>query len=98
VTCGQDGILPFDQPATPCLVTYSCGGGACARAEQPLTGGSGSAEIIVQGLASNDVFTFTPAAARPEYVEIRLEFPTGEGDDTIILEDGVDLRNVTAGG
>jgi Tfp pilus assembly protein PilW len=97
-TCGEPGILPSNAPATPCRVTYTCAAGTCERAEQPITGSGGSSEIVVQGLASNDVFAYTPSTGSPGYVGIRLEFPNGEGDDdTITLVDGVDLRNVAAG-
>ena len=98
VTCGGPDVLPSNQPATPCRVTYTCAGGTCVRAEDPTGGTGGTAETLVEGLASDQIFEYSPSPTKPGYVAIRLEFPNGEGDDTITLEDGVDLRNLGPGG
>jgi prepilin-type N-terminal cleavage/methylation domain-containing protein len=97
VICGGPDLLPSNQPATPCRVTYTCGGGTCVRAEDPTVGTAGTAETLVEGLASDEVFDYSPSASRPGYVAVSLVFPNGAGDDTITLEDGVDLRNLGPG-
>ena len=80
-----------------CRVTYSCSGGQCTRRETNPDGtGTAPARVVVQGLSSNPVFSYSPSAAAPTYVGITLKFPTGSGDDSITLTDGVSMRNMAA--
>ena len=78
-----------------CRVTYSCSAGQCTRTEaNPDGSGTPSTEVVVRGIGSTStVFSYSPSAAAPSYIEIKLEFPAAAGDDSITLTDGVSLRN-----
>lgn len=99
--CGGTDVLAPDQPANKCRVTYTCSGAAnaatCNRAEQPVVGSGGSSAQLITGLASPDIFAYSPDASSPDQVRIRLQIPGTAGDDAITLEDTADLRNVTPG-
>lgn len=90
-----------------CRVFYSCSSAgstsSCTRIECPpamLAVGTGCSPptLVVSGLATNRVFSFSPRTPGQAYVGIRLEFPTENGADPITLEDGVALRNPPLGG
>jgi Tfp pilus assembly protein PilW len=89
---------PSATTAIQCQVEYSCVGGTCSRTERN-TNGTGDAEPVqlVEGLASSNVFSYLPSPSTPEYVNVRLIYPasdeSGESEDAVTLEDGVDLRN-----
>jgi prepilin-type N-terminal cleavage/methylation domain-containing protein len=91
-------------PATRCRIFYSCdSAGTCTRTEcgpnvsaPPV--GCGSAVRVVEGLASNQVFAFTPRLPGQAFVSIDLAFPATSGDDAITIADGVALRNPPLGG
>lgn len=78
-----------------CRVTYECTAeGACTRVERNTDGsGSGVPVTTVKGLASNQLFTYTPSAADADFVGIKLVFPAADGEEAVTLEDGVALRN-----
>jgi len=77
----------------PCRVTYTCAAGACTRAVAPPGESStGTATQIVSGLTTTDVFTYSPNAADPVYVDVTLSFATREGGP-VVVSDGVGLRN-----
>jgi len=88
-------------PATTsiqCQVEYSCTGGTCTRVERNTNGtGGGGAYELVEGLLSNNVFTYTPSPSAPEYVTVTLSFPadpnSGGSEDAVTLQDGAHLRN-----
>ena len=90
------------QPASSsieCRVSYECAGGTCDRAEGSVGGGLGTPVEVVRGIAAEDVFSYTPSAADPTYVGVRLRIPSADGtDDDVTLEDGVALRNTVLGG
>ena len=94
--CGTPGSLDPGTPAIQCQVTYTCTAGACARTEGDPGGaaGGGATAIMVEGLSSNEIFTYLPNPNDPEYVELRFEFPAEGDEDAITVEDGTDLRNV----
>jgi type II secretory pathway pseudopilin PulG len=96
-TCGGATTSGASLAATQCRVTYSCAAGACARTEKnPDGSGAGTAVQQVTGLLDNAVFTYSPSAAAPELVEIKLVMPgRSAGEDSITLEDGFEMRNVT---
>jgi type II secretory pathway pseudopilin PulG len=97
--CGTDTV----GPAALCKIFYSCSSaGACTRTECPPSvttpgGGCGTTEIVVTGLADNNVFAFSPRAPGQGYVNVRLALPAANGDDAITLQDGVALRNPPLG-
>lgn len=86
---------PVGTSTIECQVIYDCDpAGTCTRTERN-TDGSGSAppRTTVTGLASNQLFSYTPSAVDADYVGLRLEFPAASDDDAVTLEDGVALRN-----
>jgi Tfp pilus assembly protein PilW len=88
---------PTATTAIQCRVDYTCESGACTRAERnPDGSGSSAAVQVVSGLASSNVFTYSPSAASPTFVGVELSFPAEDGDDSISLADGVALRNYSA--
>lgn len=100
-------------PATPgstlarCRVFYRCAvagtASSCTRTECPPAllapgTGCGQATPSVSGLASSQVFSFSPQTPGQAYVGIHLVFPAENGDDAITIQDGVALRNPPLGG
>jgi Tfp pilus assembly protein PilW len=81
-------------PAIGCRVTYTCASGTCTRVEAQADGSApGPSRTVITGLSSNDVFSYTFNSAGPTWVGVTLEFPAGNGDDAITVEDGAALRN-----
>lgn len=77
----------------PCRVTYSCTGGACTRqVSEPDGTAPGPAIRVVDGLADNSVFSYSPGAAEPEYVGVSFQLETENGGG-VTLGDGAALRN-----
>lgn len=90
--CGS-GIAPLgDAPAIDCLVTYSCANGACTRTEAPTEGSGGATTTIFEGLASDQVFNYTPNAAEATYVGITLRIDNPRGPGSLTVSDGASLR------
>jgi type II secretory pathway pseudopilin PulG len=80
-----------------CRVTYTCSAGACTRIESNPDGSGATAPVIVvSGITSSSVFSYTPSAAAPTYIGVNLLFPDQEGGDSITLTDGVTMRNASA--
>jgi hypothetical protein len=80
--------------ANRCSVTYSCSGGICTRRVAQADGTSpGSAVQVIKGLSSSSIFSYSPSAASPQYIAIRLALPTTTGGNAITLTDGAALRN-----
>ena len=85
--------------AIQCLVDYSCTAGACTRTERNPDGtGTALGVQVVAGLASTNVFSYSPSAAAPGFVEVELSFPAEDGEDSISLGDGAALRNMVDSG
>jgi prepilin-type N-terminal cleavage/methylation domain-containing protein len=79
-----------------CRVEYKCEAGTCTRAERnPDGSGSGPAEELVSGLASSNVFEYESSeeGQPPNYVSVRLEFPSELGGESVTVADGAGLRN-----
>ncbi len=92
-TCGGAAATT----ALSCRVTYNCSTGTCTRTEaNPDGSGGGPARQVVTGLASSNVFSYTPSAADPSFIGLNFSFPADNGDDSITLRDGVSLRNPEA--
>lgn len=86
--------------ATLCRVVYACEAGTCTRAERnPDGSGSAPAEQVAGGLASDEVFEYEASVEGqpPNYVAVRLEFPGGDGGETVTVADGAGLRNWAPG-
>ena len=75
------------EPAIQCQVSYVCTAGTCTRQE-----GGGSPVELVDGLNSNEVFTYTPATD-PDHVTVTLEYPGEDGGESVTFSDGAALRN-----
>lgn len=93
--CGTNTPIAATAPSIACRVTYTCSAsGTCTRSETDPTGTlTPSVTTVATGLASNAVFTYTPSASAPEYITMRLAFNAKNGDDSVTLEDGFELRN-----
>jgi prepilin-type N-terminal cleavage/methylation domain-containing protein len=77
-----------------CRVTYSCASGACTRrVSNPDGSGGGAAVQVVSGLSDMNVFSFSPSATAPSYVQVTLTFPDSGGGNAITLTDGAGFRN-----
>ena len=82
--------------AVSCQVTYSCASGVCTRTlRNPDGSGSASSVQVVDGLGSNNVFTYTPSSTSPTYIGVSLALAPTPGQDTVTLDDGAALGNVT---
>lgn len=85
--------------AIACRVAYVCTGGICTRTVKTASGAvAGPTVQVVDGLSSNEVFTYATAEAGsdPEFVNVRLSFTSREGGP-VVVADGVELRNVEGG-
>jgi Tfp pilus assembly protein PilW len=80
-------------PAIECRVTYRCTTAACTRSEtDPGVESGGTAETVVSGLDSNQVFNYEPNAEEPHYVGITLHIENPEGRGELTVTDGAGLR------
>ena len=94
--------------ASRCRVFYSCSAaGTCTRTECPPTVTAtatpasppcGQTVQVIHGLASNQVFTFSPRTPGHSYISFALSFAAQSGGDAISVEDGAALRNPPLGG
>lgn len=77
----------------PCRVTYTCSGTTCSRVvAQPSGSAPGPAVRVASGLASPEVFSYSPNTTDPSYVGVSFVFSNG-GSQPFTLSDGVTLRN-----
>ena len=89
-TCGG-GSSPT---AIVCEVLYSCGSTSCTRTErEPNATSGGSTETVVSGILGPNVFSYQPSGSDPTYVGVELRYPDDDGEEAVILSDGVALRN-----
>ena len=80
-----------------CRVTYTCSAESCTRVESNPDGSGATAPVVVvSGIATSSVFSYTPTAATPTYIGVNLLFPADQGGDSITLTDGVTMRNAAA--
>jgi len=92
-TCGGAAA----STAIQCRVDYSCSGGTCTRSERnPDGSGTPATTQVVSGLSSSNVFNYSPSAADPDYIGISLAMQPAGSSDSIVLTDGVTLRNPSA--
>jgi hypothetical protein len=52
---------------------------------------------VIEGLTSNNVFTFSPRTPGHSYISFALSFDAQSGDDAITIQDGAALRNPPLG-
>jgi prepilin-type N-terminal cleavage/methylation domain-containing protein len=91
-TCGG----ATSDEARLCRITYTCSVGSCTRVEaNPDGSGAAAPQIVVNGITTSSVFSYTPTAAAPTYIGVKLLFPSENGDDSVTLTDGVTMRNAT---
>jgi Tfp pilus assembly protein PilW len=93
--------------AVRCRVFYSCSAaGTCTRTECPPTVAAtatltappcGPTVRVLEGLSSNQVFTFSPRTPGHAFISYALSFDAVSGDDAITIEDGAALRNPPLG-
>lgn len=80
-----------------CRVTYQCSGATCTRAETPPdTAATAPGPQVAEGLASSDVFTYSPTGD-PTFVGVELELGETPAEEAVTLEAGIALRNATLG-
>jgi prepilin-type N-terminal cleavage/methylation domain-containing protein len=88
-TCG--GVAA--STSIPCRVTYTCAGTTCTRVvAQPSGSAPGPAVQVARGLASPNVFSYSPSTTDPSYVGVSFAFSNSSGQP-FTLGDGVTLRN-----
>jgi prepilin-type N-terminal cleavage/methylation domain-containing protein len=89
-TCaGAAGSTPRE-----CRVVYSCSGTTCTRTVSELNGSGAQTATIVTGLASTNVFTYSPSAGAAKIINLTLSLQGENSDDAVTVSDGVALRNV----
>lgn len=97
-TCGSSAKLPAGSAPITCQVTYTCSAGACSRIEAIPGVMTGTQVRLIEGLASSNVFTYTPATGTPLHATVRLVIPDPDGNGDLTLEDGASLRNAVLTG
>jgi prepilin-type N-terminal cleavage/methylation domain-containing protein len=81
--------------AVSCQVSYTCTAGTCSRTLRNADGsGSGGAVQVAEGLASSNVFTYSPSPTTPTYVGVTLALGSSPGQSAVTLDDGAALGNV----
>lgn len=94
-TCGGSEVLASSEPSIKCEVTYSCsaGTGACTRIEAEPGVFTGAARTIFEGIDSGEVFSYSPDAENPTFIEVTLHMPNPAGHAPLTVSDGASLRN-----
>jgi type II secretory pathway pseudopilin PulG len=95
-TCGASGVPATTTPAIECQVTYACTTTACTRAEaNPGEIEGGTARTVFGGIDDANVFSYSPSAEDPSYIEVTLSIPNPSGGSGLTVSDGASLRNAT---
>jgi prepilin-type N-terminal cleavage/methylation domain-containing protein len=95
-SCGSTTPLASGLPAIRCEVTYACTPPSCTRKETaPEVLSGGTPITIFSGIDDENVFTYSPSAAAPTYVGIRLHIPNPDGPNALTVSDGASMRNAT---
>jgi type IV pilus assembly protein PilW len=95
VSCGSSALLGSGTPSIKCQITYSCTTTGCSRIEAPLGTFTGTAQQLITGLGSDQIFTYAPDATSPKYVKITLRIPNPTGKGALTVSGGTSLRNAT---
>jgi Tfp pilus assembly protein PilW len=81
--------------AIQCQVSYTCTAGSCTRiVRNPDGSGGGTAVQVASGLASSNIFSYSPSPSTPTYVAVTLSFTAQAGQNAVTLDDGAALGNV----
>jgi Tfp pilus assembly protein PilW len=92
-TCGGAVQENSSVSAIECRVTYRCTTTACTRSETaPSVETGGTAETVVSGLDSSQVFNYEPTAEEPTFIGITLHIANPEGEGELTVTDGAGLR------
>lgn len=94
-SCGAGGTPAASTSAIVCEVTYTCSTTSCSRIEAPPGIYTGTAETIFSGINSADVFNYSPSPEEPTFVGATLRFPNPEGDGSLTVSDGANLRSTS---
>lgn len=92
-TCGGSGIPASTTPAILCQVTYSCTGATCRRDEVEPGKTPGFGQPFYTGLASPNIFNYSPSPAEANYIGVTLKIQNPHGGGNITISDGASLRN-----
>jgi prepilin-type N-terminal cleavage/methylation domain-containing protein len=93
-TCGATTSLASTLPSIRCEVTYTCTVTSCTRKETaPEVLSGGTPITIFSGIDDENVFSYSPSAAAPTYVGIRLHIPNPSGPSALTVSDGASMRN-----
>jgi Tfp pilus assembly protein PilW len=93
-SCGASSTLPANADSIACRVTYTCNEGTCTRVEANTNGTNpGPADILVEGLVSDAVFTTQTTPSGSTHIDVRLSFEGEDGDESVTISDGAELRN-----
>jgi hypothetical protein len=92
--CGSGTPLPPESSAIECEITYDCSSGtSCTREEaDPDSVTAGTSRTIFTGIASGEVFNFSPSPSEATFIGVTLRFPNPEGDGFLTISDGASLR------
>jgi Tfp pilus assembly protein PilW len=92
-TCGASAKLAAGAAPIVCQVTYTCSAGTCSRVEANPGITTGTQVRLVEGLASSNVFTYSPPSGTALNASVRFVIPDPDGAGNLTLEDGASLRN-----
>jgi len=94
-SCGSTGVLPSNEPAILCQVTYGCSATACTRIEAAPGVETGTAKPAFEGIDDSNVFSYEPDNEDPTYIGVTLHLPNPSGPADLTISDGAALRNGT---
>jgi Tfp pilus assembly protein PilW len=94
-SCGSSSVLASGSPSIQCQITYTCTATACSRIEANPGIFTGTPQILISGLNSEQVFTYAPNTTAPKYVKITLQMPNASGKGALTMSAGASLRNAT---
>jgi type IV pilus assembly protein PilW len=94
-SCGASTLLGSGTASIKCQITYSCTTTACSRVEASPGTFTGSSQLLISGISSDQVFIYAPSATSPKYVKITLRIPNPSGKGALTVSGGASLRNAT---
>lgn len=94
-TCGGSGVPSSSASAIVCEVTYTCNTTSCSRIEAAPGVYTGTPVTIFTGINSANVFNYSPSSSEPTFVGATLRFPNPEGDGSLTVSDGANLRSTS---
>jgi hypothetical protein len=94
-SCGSSSVLASGSPSIKCQITYSCTASTCSRIEASPGIFTGTSQVLISGLNSEQIFTYSPTASAAKYVKITLRMPNPSGNGALTVSAGASLRNAT---